>query len=238
MKIEELKGINKKYDGVSAINDLFLEVERSDVLSIIGPNGSGKTTLLRMMALLDRPTSGKIYWKGEIVKATNMAALRGKITMVFQRSLFFSTTVYENVAYGLELRKLRDEEVKRRVMDVLELVEMKRFTNRRAKKLSGGEQQRMAIARALVLEPELLLLDEPTSNLDPKNTLAIEGIIRRIKGKTTVVFATNNPFQAKRLSDQVAFLMDGNLIKYGPSKEILNRSNDERIKKFIRGEFT
>lgn len=238
MKIEELRGINKKYDGVSAINDLFLEVGRSNVLSIIGPNGSGKTTLLRMMALLDKPTSGKIYWKGEMIDGTNVAALRGKITMVFQRSLFFNRTVYENVAYGLELRKLRDEEVKLRVMDALELVGMRRFTNRRAKKLSGGEQQRMAIARALVLEPELLLLDEPTSNLDPKNTLAIEGIIRGIRGKTTVVFASNNPFQAKRLSDQVAFLMDGNLIKYGSSKEILNRPNDERIKKFIRGEFT
>jgi len=208
------------------------------VLSIIGPNGSGKTTLLRIMALLDKPTSGKIYWKGERVGDSNMAVLRGKITMVFQRSSIFSRTVYENVAYGLELRKLRDEEVKRRVMHGLELVGMRRYTNRRAKKLSGGEQQRMALARALVLEPELLLLDEPTSNLDPKNTLAIEEVIRGMSGKTTVVFATNNPFQAKRLSDQVAFLMDGNLIKEGSAREILNRPRDERIKKFIRGEFT
>jgi tungstate transport system ATP-binding protein len=237
MKIEELKGVNKKYDGVHAIKDLCLEVRKSRVQSIIGSNGSGKTTLLRIMALLDKPTGGKVYWKGEVVDGTNMAALRGKITMVFQRSLFFNKTVYENVAYGLQLRKLTDLEVKERVMDALDLVGMKGYTNRRAKKISGGEQQRMAIARALVLEPELLLLDEPTSNLDPKNTLAIEGIIRRIRGKTTVVFATNNPFQAKRLSDQVAFLMDGNLIKDGPSKQLLNRPNDERIKKFIRGDF-
>jgi tungstate transport system ATP-binding protein len=237
MKIEELNGINKKYDGALAIKDLFLEVRKSEVLSIIGPNGSGKTTLLRMMALLDKPTSGKIYWKGKMVDDTHMTALRGNITMVFQRSLLFNRTVHENVAYGLELRKLRDKEVKQRVMDALELVGMRRYSNRRAKKLSGGEQQRMAIARALVLEPELLLLDEPTSNLDPKNTLTIEGIIRGIRGKTTVVFATNNPFQARRLSDQVAFLMDGNLIKHGPSKKILNRPNDDRIKKFIRGEF-
>ena len=238
MKIEELKGINKMYDGAPVIKDLSLEVGLSKVLSIIGPNGSGKTTLLKMMALLEKPSSGKIYWKGETVDGTSMAALRGRITMVFQRSLFFNSTVYKNVAYGLELRKLRDEEVKQRVMDALELVEMRRYTNRRAKKLSGGEQQRMAIARALVLEPELMLLDEPMSNLDPKNTLAIEKIIREIRGKTTVVFSTNNPFQAKRLSDEVAFLMDGNLVKQGPSKEILNRPKDKRIKKFIRGEFT
>jgi tungstate transport system ATP-binding protein len=238
MKIEELGGVYKKYDGVPAIKDLSLEVSQSRVLSIIGSNGSGKSTLLRIMALLDKPTGGKVYWKGEVVDGASMAALRGKITMVFQRSLFFNKTVYENVAYGLQLRKLADVEVKKRVMDTLDLVGMRGHTNRWAKKLSGGEQQRMAIARALVLEPELLLLDEPTSNLDPKNTLAIEGIIRRIRGKTTVVFATNNPFQAKRLSDHVAFLMDGNLIRDGPSKQLLNRPNDERIKKFMRGDFT
>jgi tungstate transport system ATP-binding protein len=237
MTIEELRETYKKYDGVLAIKDLSLKVMESKVLSIIGPNGSGKTTLLRMMALLDKPTSGQIYWKGDMVNGSNMAALRGKITMVFQRSVILNRTVYENVAYGLEIRKLRDAEVRRRVMHALELVGMRRYTNRRAKKLSGGEQQRMAIARALVLEPELLLLDEPTSNLDPKNTIAIEGIIRGIR-KTTVVFATNNPFQAKRLSDQVAFLMDGNLVKEGSTREILNRPRDERIKKFIRGEFT
>jgi len=237
MTIEELRETCKKYDGVPAIKDLSLKIRESKVLSIIGPNGSGKTTLLRMMALLDKPTSGQIYWNGDMVNGSNMAALRGKITMVFQRSVILNRTVYENVAYGLEIRKLRDAEVRRRVMHALELVGMRKYTNRRAKKLSGGEQQRMAIARALVLEPELLLLDEPTSNLDPKNTIAIEEIIRGIR-KTTVVFATNNPFQAKRLSDQVAFLMDGNLIKEGSAREILNRPRDERIKKFIRGEFT
>ena len=237
MTIEELRETYKKYDGVQAIKDLSLKVIEGKVLSIIGPNGSGKTTLLRMMALLDKPTSGQIYWKGDVVNGSNMAALRGKITMVFQRSVILNRTVYENVAYGLEIRKLSDAEVRRRVMHALELVGMRKYTNRRAKKLSGGEQQRMAIARALVLEPELLLLDEPTSNLDPKNTIAIEEIIRGIR-KTTVVFATNNPFQAKRLSDQVAFLMDGNLVKEGSAREILNRPRDERIKKFIRGEFT
>jgi tungstate transport system ATP-binding protein len=237
MTIEELRETNKKYDGLSAIKNLSLKVIEGKALSIIGPNGSGKTTLLRMMALLDKPTSGQIYWKDDMVNGSNMAALRGKITMVFQRSVILNRTVYENVAYGLEIRKLKDAEVRRRVMHGLELVGMRKYTNRRAKKLSGGEQQRMAIARALVLEPELLLLDEPTSNLDPKNTIAIEGIIRGIR-KTTVVFATNNPFQAKRLSDQVAFLMDGNLIIEGSAREILNRPRDERIKKFIRGEFT
>ena len=121
-------------------------------------------------------------------------------------------------------------------MQALDLVGMKKFADRRSKKLSGGEQQRVAIARALVLEPELLLLDEPTANLDPKNTLEIERIINRIKKRTTVVIATNNPFQASRLSDHVMCLLDGRLIGEGTPREIIDRPKDARIKKFVRGE--
>jgi tungstate transport system ATP-binding protein len=156
--------------------------------------------------------------------------------MVFQRSVNFNKTVYKNVAYGLELKKMSENEIKRRVMKVLDLVGIRKFAGRRSKKLSGGEQQRVAIARALVLEPELLLLDEPTANLDPKNTLEIERIINRIKKRTTVVIATNNPFQASRLSDRVACLLNGRLIGEGTPREIIDRPRDARIKKFVRGE--
>jgi len=237
MVMEELKRVYKKYDRSLAIKGLSLRVKEGRVLSIIGPNGSGKTTLLRMMALLDEPTSGEIYWRGEEVDGSKRPALRGKITMVFQRSAIFSKTVYENVAYGLELRKLQRDEVRRRVMRALDLVGMGGYANRGARKLSGGEQQRIALARALALEPELLLLDEPTANLDPKSTAAIEGIIKEMRGESTVVFATNNPFQAIRLANGVACLLSGNLIGEGDVKEILNRPKDERIKKFVRGEF-
>jgi len=205
-------------------------------LAVIGPNGSGKTTLLRMMALIDKPNDGEIYYKGEKVDNSSAKTIRGKVTMVFQRSVNFNKSVYKNVAYGPELKKMSESEIKKKVMQVLDLVGIRKFVDRRSKKLSGGEQQRVAIARALVLEPELLLLDEPTANLDPKNTLEIERIINKIKKRTTVVIATNNPFQASRLSDHVVCLLDGRLIGEGTPKEIIDRPRDARIKKFVRGE--
>lgn len=232
----ELRKVYRARDGRVVIKQLNLKVRERQVLAVIGPNGSGKTTLLRMMALIDKPNDGEIYHKGEKVDNSSAKAIRGKITMVFQRSVNFNKTVYKNVAYGLELKKMSESEIKRHVMQVLDLVGMKKFADRRSKKLSGGEQQRVAIARALVLEPELLLLDEPTANLDPKNTLEIERIINRIKTRTTVVIATNNPFQASRLSDRVACLLNGRLIGEGTPKEIIDRPRDARIKKFVRGE--
>jgi len=204
------------------IKRLNLKVRGGQVLSLIGPNGSGKTTLLRMMALLDKPTDGEIYYKGEKVDNSNAKAIRGRVTMVFQRTMNFNKTVYKNVAYGLQLKKMSENEIKRRVMQALDVVGMKKFDDRRSKKLSGGEQQRVAIARALVLEPELLLLDEPTANLDPKSMLEIERIISEIKKRATVVIATNNPFQASRLSDRVACLLNGRLIGEGTPKEIID----------------
>jgi len=218
------------------IKQLNLKVREQQVLAVIGPNGSGKTTLLRMMAFIDKPNDGKIYYKGEKVDGSNAKAIRGKVTMVFQRAVNFNKTVYKNVAYGLELKKMSENEIKRKVMKVLDLVGMEKFADRRSKKLSGGEQQRVAIARALVLEPELLLLDEPTANLDPKNTLEIERIINEIKKRATVVIATNNPFQANRLSDRVVCLLNGRVIGEGTPKEIIDRPRDTRIKKFVRGE--
>ena len=234
--MEEFKKVYRARDSRVVIKQLNLKVREGQVLAVIGPNGSGKTTLLRMMALLDKPTDGEIYYKGEKADNSSVKVILGKVTMVFQRTASFNKTVYKNVAYGLELKKMSESEIKRRVTQVLDLVGMKKFVNRRSKKLSGGEQQRVAIARALVLEPELLLLDEPTANLDPKNTLEIERIINKIKKRTTVVIATNNPFQASRLSDRVVCLLNGRLIGEGTPKEIIDRPKDARIKKFARGE--
>jgi len=234
--LEELVAVSREYDGVPVIKRLSMEVRDGQVLSIIGPNGTGKTTLLRMMALLDKPTGGEIYYEGKKMDDSSRSAIRGKVTMVFQRTVNFNKTVHKNVAYGPELKKMSESGIRRRVMEALGLVGMKKFADRRAKKLSGGEQQRLAIARALVLEPELLLLDEPTANLDPKNTLEIERIINGIKGRTTVVISTNNPYQAGRLSNRIACLLDGRLIGEGTPKEIIDRPRDARIKKFVRGE--
>lgn len=233
--LQKLRHITQEYDGKIALNDVNLDVRDGEVLSIIGPNGAGKTTLLRIMALLDRPVKGDIFYKGVKVRKSNTSRLKGKITMVFQRTVLFNASVFENVAYGLKLRGYPSDEVKRKVERVLELVGMEKFSDRRAKTLSNGEQQRVVIARALALEPELLLLDEPTANLDPASTAIVENLIRKLKNNTAVVVTTHNLFQARRLPDRVACLLEGSLIDVGKTEDIFKHPKDERTRKFISG---
>lgn len=238
MKVHvKLKKVTQKYGGVTALNNINLEVNRGEILTIIGPNGSGKSTLLRIMALLDRPASGEIIYYGEKIDALNAAKYRREITMVFQKPLLFNTTVFENVAYGLRLRGLEKTELTKRVENALNSVMLNGFGPRMAKKISGGEQQRVVLARALALEPKLLLLDEPTANLDPANTTIIEKIIKKLRGKTSVVVATHNIFQARRLSDRVGCILSGMIIDVDTPRNVFTKPKNEIIRKFARGEF-
>ena len=234
--LEELKEINREYDGSVALSNVSLRVKKGEILTIIGPNGAGKTSLLRIMALIDKPTGGSVYYDGVKVTGANRDRLKSKITMVFQEAVLFNTTVHKNLAYGLKLRNCPKREIERKIKEALELVRMKDYEYRPAKKLSGGEQQRVVLARALVLEPELLLLDEPTANLDPTNIAIIERIIRNIKEDTGVVLATHNLFQAKRLSDKVACLLNGVLLDIGTPRRIFERPTNMKTRKFISGE--
>lgn len=233
--LQKLRHITQAYDGKIALDDVSLDVRKGEVLSIIGPNGAGKTTMLRIMALLNKPVKGEIFYRGAKVRKSNISRLRGKVTMVFQRAVLFNTSVFDNIAYGLNLRGYPSGEIERRVRRVLELVGMEKFSKRRAKTLSSGEQQRVVIARALALEPELLLLDEPTANLDPANVAIVEDIVRGLKNDTTVVVTTHNLFQARRLPDRVACLLDGSLIDVGETDDIFKHPKDERTKWFISG---
>jgi tungstate transport system ATP-binding protein len=235
--ILELKKITKEYDGKLALRGVNLSVNEGEIFSVIGPNGAGKTTLLRIMALLDEPTGGEIVYKGLRVGGNNSAHLREKVTMVFQQPVLFNSTVFDNIAYGLKVRGYPMEEIKQKVNGVLEFTRLRGLADRKAKRLSGGEQQRTIIARSLVLNPEVLLLDEPTANLDRANTILVEKIIRGLKGKTTVVVATHNLFQARRLSDRTACILDGELICVGKTADIFKRPKDERVRRFIKGEY-
>jgi molybdopterin-binding protein len=197
------------------------------ITTLLGPSGSGKTTLLRILGGLDSPTKGTIVYGGKTITDSERNLLRQKATLVFQKSVFFDTTVYKNIAYGLKLGDHSKEEISDKVGEVLELVRLEGYEKRRAKKLSGGEQQRVSLARALVLNRELLLLDEPTVNIDPKNVSIMEETILRVNREknTTIVLATHNMFQAEALSERIALLLEGTVRQVGTNQEIFGKLN-------------
>jgi len=220
--IAELKNVTKAYGNKKVIDGINLQIHEGEILALIGPNGSGKTTLLKILAFLENPTSGEMAFHGAKVNSKNTEKLRLQSTLVFQKTTVFSTSVYNNIVYGLKIRKatksVRNSEVKK----ALELVKLDGFENRLARKLSGGEQQRVAIARALVLNTKLLLLDEPTANLDPKNASILEGVIDTVnrENKVTIVMATHNMFQAEKLPHRIALMSEGKITEVGTPAEV------------------
>jgi tungstate transport system ATP-binding protein len=232
----ELEEVGKAYGEVKALVDVSLQVRRNKILVVLGPNGAGKTTLLKLMAGLLSPNSGRILYKGNPVNAGLSRQLRRKVTMVFQRATVFNTTVYENVAYGLKIRGLPKAEVEERVLDALEKVGIRNLRDRKARSLSGGEQQKLSLARAIALKPEVLLLDEPTVNLDSSSASAVEAFISRIKRETTLVISTHNLFQARRLADRLAILSRGRLLEEGEAQRVFSGSTHPEAARFLSGE--
>jgi tungstate transport system ATP-binding protein len=225
MVLAELKNLTKCFGDRTVLDDITLQTEEGEILALLGPNGSGKTTLLKILAFIEKPTTGEITFQGETVAGKNAERMRLQSVMVFQKTLLFSTTVYNNVAYGLKMRKLPKNVIKEEVNKALSLVKLEGFEKRSAKKLSGGEQQRVALARALILKTRLLLLDEPTANLDPKNASIVEEVIATINRdlKTTIVMATHNMFQAKTLPHRIALINDGKIAEVGAPAEIFGK---------------
>jgi len=220
----ELENISKVYGNITALDHVSLNIQEAEVFSLLGPNGSGKTTLLRIMAGIEKPTSGEMRFKGVRVDEGNMNEVRLKTTMVFQKAALFNISVYNNIAYGLRLRGRSKREIDMRVREVLKTVQLEGYEKRPAKKLSGGEQQRVALARAFVLNTDILLLDEPTANIDPKNLSIIEEALSWLnkEKKTTMVIATHNMFQAETLTSRAALLLDGKIQKVGTIQDIFN----------------
>jgi len=220
--IAELKNVSKTFNGITALDSVNLRIHEGEIFALLGPSGSGKTTLLKIMALIEQPTSGEVYFCEEKVTNKNIQQLRMQATMVFQKTAVFNTTVYKNVAYGLKLRKIPENKIKDEVSDALKLVGLQGFEKRLANSLSGGEQQRVALARALVLRTRLVLLDEPTANLDPRNAAIIEDIIGTVNRsfKTTIVMATHNIFQARNLPLRIALLQNGRITETGTTSEV------------------
>ena len=217
--------MTKCFGNRKVLDDVTLQIQEGEILALLGPNGSGKTTLLKILSFLEKPTGGEIKFQGEILTGENAERMRLQSAMVFQRTLLFSTTVYNNVAYGLKMRKMPRNIIEEEVKKALKLVKLEGFETRSAKRLSGGEQQRVALARALVLKTKLLLMDEPTANLDPKNASILEELIATVNRelKTTIVMATHNMFQAKTLPHRVALINDGRISEVGTTSEIFGK---------------
>lgn len=232
-----LRSVRKRYSEKEILKGVSIDIQRGELISIVGPSGSGKTTLLRLIDGLDFPDSGEIFIDGIKLTMENAPKLRKKVGMVFQNPVLFDASVYDNVAFSLKFRGLPDDLIRQRVEAALNLVMLNDLAKRSALTLSGGEAQRVALARALVYDPELILLDEPTANLDPANVLIIEGALREANlQEKTVVLVTHNIFQAKRLANRVALLLEGEMVEVQETESFFNRPLDPRTRRFIDGD--
>lgn len=219
MEFIKFRNVEKTYkNGVNAVYDMNLDIKKGEFVFVIGASGSGKSTLIKMLYREERPTNGEIYVGGinvAKVKNNKVYKLRRKIGIVFQDyKLLPKLTVYENVAFALEIYGLPTNEVKRKVLKALDLVGLKSKTKGYPNQLSGGEQQRVAIARAIVNSPKLLICDEPTGNLDPDTSLEVMKVIEKINDLgTTVVMATHDREMVNKMKKRVILLDNGKLVK-------------------------
>lgn len=237
MFLIEVVGLQKKYGEREILKNFNISINKGEVFALIGPTGAGKTTLLRLIGLLDLPTSGKIYFDGIDVTESGRARLeaRRKMAFVLQKPVVFNTSVYDNIAYGLKWRKKNSGYIRQKVDNILELTGLSINKNRNARTLSGGEVQRVAIARALVIEPEVLLLDEPTANLDPVSTSRIEQLISQIihQYDTAIIMATHDMSQGQRLADRIGVMLNGEMLQVGKSDEIFDSPRNREVAEFV-----
>jgi len=238
----EISGLFRKVDDKVLVKDVSITIPDGMIFGIIGPSGSGKTTLMRMIDLLDNPTRGTIVINGTIATRDKkqQLELRRKMGMVFQKPIVLSTTVFENVSYGLRFRGVKGEELKSRVLEAIDLVGLSGYDERYAPTLSGGEMQRVAIARSMVTRPEVLLLDEPTANLDPASTEKIEELIRAINSRfgTTIIISTHDLDQGQRIAQRIAVVIGGMVTQAGTPEEVFHKPLNSEIAMFVGVENT
>jgi tungstate transport system ATP-binding protein len=232
--------LTREYETKTAVSDVSMSVNVGDIVGIMGPSGSGKSTLFRLINLLERPTKGRIFFDGEEISYSkpDVYLIRRKMALVLQKPAAMNRSVFNNVAYGLELRQLEKEEIQKRVDDYLERLGLTESKLRNARSLSGGEMQRMCFARSVIVEPRLILLDEFTANLDPQNISILEKAVRdfvKQEGRAAIII-THNPFQAKRICNRSALMMNGKLVEIGETWKIFNDPVDERTRSFVSGE--
>lgn len=219
---------------VTAVDDVNLAIEQGEFVTLLGPSGCGKTTTLRLIAGFEFPTQGRIILNGQAIN--DLPPNRREMAMVFQSyAIFPHLNVFENIAYGLKIRKLPRDEIKRQVARVLELTELTGLENRAPNQLSGGQQQRVALARALVMEPKVLLMDEPLSNLDAKLREQMRIEIRQIQQRLgiTSVYVTHDQIEAMSLSDRIVVMNGGKVEQVGSPRQIYRQPHTAFVANFI-----
>lgn len=232
------EGLGLEVAGRWLLREVTLSFEPGVVHAVVGPNGAGKTTLLRLLALLVRPTEGRLVLDGQDATACwpDCLPLRRRLSLVQQKPALFRASLYDNVAAGLRFRRQRGEALREAVRDALRFVELEGYERRWPASLSGGEAQKVALARAVAVSPELLLLDEPCASLDPGSSALIEEKVRLLaEGRgVTVVMVTHSLPQAARLGGLLHVICEGRLVESGPAADVLARPRDPLACRFIR----
>ncbi|ASB51090.1 phosphate ABC transporter ATP-binding protein [Alkalitalea saponilacus] len=246
----EARNLTIKYGTNVAVRNLSMPIYNEKVTALVGPSGCGKTTFLRSLNRMHDLTksasiTGEVLLDGNDIydPKVNPVTIRRKIGMVFQKPTPFPTmSIYDNVVAGLKLVGIRDRKLLNEVCEIALTQaalfdEVKDRLNAPGGSLSGGQQQRLSIARALAIKPEVILMDEPTSSLDPKSTMKIEDLIVELKKKYSIVIVTHNLAQAARISDYSAFMYLGDLVEYGKTKKIFQNPEDKRTEEYLTGKF-
>lgn len=230
----DIKHLSKSYHDKTVLSIDDLCINSGSFLGIIGPNGAGKSTLARIIAGLDQPTTGTVQYDALSLTAD----VYQKMTMVFQKPYLLRTSVFHNIAYPLKIRKLSKDTIAIKVKNILEEMDIQHIKDQNAWTLSGGEAQKLALARAIVFEPSLLILDEPTANIDPASMLVMEKAIQNFhkKTKATIIIVTHNLQQARRLCRDVIFMHQGSMMEQGTVEDIILNSKNPLTQKFVEGE--
>ena len=233
-KLIELKNICKSFDGEQVLSNVDLYIHDHEFITLLGPSGCGKTTTLRIIGGFETPDEGDLYFDGK--KINDVPAHQRNVNTVFQRyALFPHLNVYDNIAFGLRVKKVKESEISERVAEMLSLVNLKGFEKRNVSLLSGGQQQRVAIARALINQPEVLLLDEPLAALDLKLRKDMQVELKNIQAKTgiTFIYVTHDQEEALSMSDTVVVMADGKIQQIGTPTDIYNEPINAFVADFI-----
>lgn len=233
-EIIKLDNIIKKFDGETVLDDITLSVKENEFITLLGPSGCGKTTTLRIIGGFETPTSGEVYFDGHLMN--DVPPFKRQLNTVFQKyALFPHMNVFENIAFGLRIKKIDEHIIESKVIKMLELFNLKNFGKRRIDQLSGGQQQRIAIARALVNEPKVLLLDEPLGALDLKLRKEMQSELKAMQKKIgiTFVYVTHDQEEALTMSDTIVVMNDGIIQQMGTPKDIYNEPENAFVADFI-----